>query len=128
MRLLKSLCLLLLLLTFSSCGSRNGKVHKVKNLEIYYSDNIDVMYVKSLGDFFEENGLIHDTKQHSIKLTSNTDSFILKMILNDSLKSLSDSQLKELSHLKESIAKNVFKNLNFAIEITDAYFNTIIQP
>ncbi|MFK8037863.1 MAG: hypothetical protein AB8B74_06205 [Crocinitomicaceae bacterium] len=109
-----------------SCGSGNGKLHKVGNLEIYYSKEIQIEYVKSLGIFFKENKLIHPSQVHSVKLTSNSDSFVLKMILNDSLKSVPDSKLKEIAFLEEAIGTNVFKNRNFVIEITDSYFNPII--
>jgi hypothetical protein len=112
---------------FFGCGSGNGKLYVRENLDIFYTQEIQFEYIESLGDFFENNGLIHPTQKHSIKLTSNSDSFVLKMILNDSLKTIPSNMLNELALLEEAIALKVFKNLNFAIEITDAYFNPIIN-
>lgn len=115
-----------LLITIAiSCGSSNGRPYKVHNLEIYYTKEIQIDYVIALGDFFKENELIHPTKTHSVKLTSNSESFLLKMILNDSLKTVPNHKLKEIAFLEDAIGTNVFKNRNFAIEITDSYFNPI---
>ncbi len=119
--------MLLLTIILIGCGNGNGKLYSVRNLEIFYTDDIQFKYVVELGNFFEQNNLIHLNKKHSVKLTSNSNSFVLKMILNDSLKSLPNNKLKELSYLEDAIAQNVFKNRNFAIEITDAYFNPIIK-
>ncbi|MDX1351155.1 MAG: hypothetical protein R3279_12940 [Putridiphycobacter sp.] len=118
----------LLVVLLASCGSANGKRYQVDNLEIYYSDKVPFEYVIGLGEFFQKNHLIHATKKHSIKLGSTSNEFVLFMILNDSLEQVPEDLLKEIEYLEDAIATKVFKNLNFAIVITDAYFNPILKP
>ena len=119
---------LVLIALLYSCGGSNGTMYQVDNLEIYYSKNIEIQYVKKLGAFFKDNHLIHPTQKHSVKLTSSSTEFLLKMILNDTLDKVPVDILKEIEYLEDAIAAKVFENRNFAIEITDAYFNPIIVP
>lgn len=119
---------LLLIIFIASCGGPNGKRYDVGNLEIYYTSKVGFEYVESLGAFFQENNLIHPIQKHSVRLTSSPNEFILNMILNDSLDAVPLDMLKEIEFLEEAIATKVFKNRNFAIVVTDAYFNPIIKP
>jgi hypothetical protein len=118
----------LIFVLLASCGSANGKRYQVDNLEIYYSDKVPFEYVIGLGEFFKKNHLIHTTKKHSVKLSSTPNEFVLYMILNDNLEQVPADLLKEIEYLEDAIATKVFKNLNFAIVITDAYFNPILKP
>lgn len=126
-QILNWLTVLALSIALLACGNPNGKIHQVNNLEIYYSNDVGLDYAKKLGNFFESNNLIHPTQIHSVKLTSSPKSFVLKMILNDSLSEVPLDMLKEIEFLEATIAKEVFENRNFVIEITDAYFNPLIQ-
>lgn len=120
--------ILLLTALVQSCGGSNGKLYEIDNLEIFYSKNIEFQYVEKLGAFFSDHNLIHPTQKHSIKLTSSSKEFILKMILNDTMADVPIEMLKEIEYLEEAIAIKVFENRNFAIVITDAYFNPILVP
>ncbi len=122
---LKSIVLFLSLSLLLSCGTPQGKVKNFGNLEVYYTKEIQMEYVDGIGHFFEKNGLIHPEQTHSVKLTSNSESFILKMILNPDLDSIPEDKLKEIIYLERAIDTTVFKNRNFAIEITDNYFNPL---
>lgn len=123
---IKTLAILLFSIFIGACASPNGKMKKFGNLEIYYTKEIDLAYVNALGSFFERNELIAQDKTHSIKLTSNSEEFVLKMILNPEFDSIPSNMLKDIVFLERAIDTTVFKNLNFALEITDAYFNPLI--
>lgn len=110
-----------------SCGSPKGKKIDIDNLEVYYTEDSYKAYAEKIGVFFKENGLIHPTKKHSIKLTSTPKSYVLNMILTDSLNAVSDKNMLEIEKLELALDTTVFKNLNFVIEITDAYFNPLIN-
>ncbi|MFK8046378.1 MAG: hypothetical protein AB8B72_12855 [Crocinitomicaceae bacterium] len=117
---------LILTLLISSCGSPRGKLYQIDNLEIYYDENKGTAdFVKPLGAFFKDNGLVHPNQKHSVKLTSTPNEFVLKMILNDSLEKVPVDLLKEIEYLEAAIGETVFKNANFAIVITDAYFKPL---
>jgi len=117
---------LILSFVVASCGSPRGKLYQIDNLEIYYDENKGTKdFIRPLASFFQSNNLIHPTQKHSIKLTSNANEFVLKMILNDSLETVPLDMLKEIEYLEAAIGETVFKNANFAIVITDAYFKPI---
>ncbi|MFD1553211.1 hypothetical protein [Putridiphycobacter roseus] len=109
-----------------ACGTPNGKMKQFGNLEIYYTKEIDVSYVDALGSYFQTHQLIAADKTQSVKLTSNSEEFVLKMILNPEYDSIPAKMWKDIVFLERAIDTTVFKNLNFALEITDAYFNPLI--
>ena len=127
----KSIILILLTLVVTSCGSPQGKVKRFGNLEIFYPEKVPVEYVDKLGAFFKANELINPDKTHSVKLTSEDKKFVLKMILNPDLDSVPENKLKEIAYLERAIDTTVFSNqyidIAFEIEITDAYFNSLIN-
>jgi hypothetical protein len=99
------------------------------NLEVFYSDNVAEKYVTATGKYFEENDLILD-KKHSIKLTSNHSTYVLKMILAPELDSLPQSMQNNFTLLEEDIKREVFPDIgstkvNFEIEVCDVNFYPI---
>ncbi len=90
-------------------------------MEIYYSESVPEIYAKNIGNYFKDNNLVLDQK-HSIKLTSNHNSFILKLILNEKYKTLPIAMQTELNALELDIKKSIFKDLNFNLEICDVNF------
>ena len=110
-----------------SCGSPKGKKIDIGNLEVYYTEDSYRPYAEKIGVFFKENGLIHPSKKHSVKLTSTPKNYVLNMILSDSLNVVTDKNMLEIEKLALALDTTVFKNLNFVIEITDAYFNPLIN-
>jgi hypothetical protein len=105
---------------FGSCSKSFGDKKEFDNLEIYYTKT-PVDYVDGVGQYFKENDLILDHK-HSVKLTSNQNSFVLKMILNQKYDKLPEPLEHDLYLLEEDIHQKVFADLNFKIEICDANF------
>lgn len=118
---IKTIGLLFILATLISCGTSFGKKKEFGNLEIFYSDSVPVEYVESVGEYFNDNDLILDQK-HSIKLTSNHDSFILKMILNTDYTILPPEMENDFILLEADLKEKVFKDVNFEIEICDVNF------
>jgi len=111
---------IVIITTLLSCSKSFGDKKDFGNLEIYYTKT-PVEYVEGLGKYFEENDLILDHK-HSIKLTSNQNSFVLKMILNQKYDSLPKPLEHDLELLEDDIRQKVFTDLNFKIEVCDANF------
>tara|TARA_B100000809_G_scaffold255265_1_gene293556 strand:- start:901 stop:1284 length:384 start_codon:yes stop_codon:yes gene_type:complete len=118
---IKTIGLLFILTTLISCGTSFGKKKEFGNLEIFYSESVSVEYVEQVGNYFNDNNLILDQK-HSIKLTSNHNSFILKMILNTDYKELPPEMENDLTLLELDLKDKVFKDVNFEIEICDVNF------
>jgi hypothetical protein len=118
---IKTIGLLFILTTVISCGTSFGKKKEFGNLEIFYSESVSVEYVEQVGEYFNDNDLILDQK-HSIKLTSNHNSFILKMILNTDYKVLPLEMENDFILLEADLKDNVFKDVNFEIEICDVNF------
>lgn len=118
---IKTIGLLFILTALISCGTSFGKKKEFGNLEIFYSDSVPVEYVESVGEYFNDNDLILDQK-HSLKLTSNHDSFILKMILNTDYTELPPEMENDLMLLEADLKEKVFKEVNFEIEICDVNF------
>lgn len=118
---IKTIGLLFILSALISCGTSFGKKKEFGNLEIFYSDSVPVEYVESVGEYFNDNDLILDQK-HSLKLTSNHDSFILKMILNTDYTELPPEMENDLMLLEADLKEKVFKEVNFEIEICDVNF------
>jgi hypothetical protein len=108
-------------LTLSACSKNFGLKKEFGNLEVFYTKDIPIEYVDGVGQYFKDNDLILD-HQHSIKLTSNQNSFILKMILNQKYDSLPAPLKHDLKLLEDDIHQKVFADLNFKIEICDANF------
>jgi hypothetical protein len=108
-------------LFITSCGTSFGKKKEFGNLEVYYSESVPEEYANDIGTYFVNNNLILD-KKHSIKLTSNHDSFVLKLILNDKHKALPEKMESDLRALELDIKNSMFKDLNFKIEICDVNF------
>lgn len=118
---LKTILLTTLLGTLISCGTSFGKKKEFGNLEIFYSPSTPVVYVDSVGQYFIDNDLVLDHK-HSLKLTSDHNKFILKMILDDKLTELPADMEHDLELLESDIHEKVFTDLNFEIEICDVNF------
>ncbi len=114
-----------------SCEASFGEKYTVGNLEIYYTPpGVSEKYVEKLGSYFKANNLIQPTP-HSVQLTSDPYSFVLKMVLDDRYNELPASQNHNLKLLEEDIKRVVFDGLNFRIEICNANFiplNPIQQP
>ena len=108
-------------LLISSCGTSFGKKIEFGNLEVYYSESVPEVYAKNIGNYFIDNNLVLD-KKHSIKLTSNHNSFILKVILNKKYKTLPMEMEAELNTLELDIKNSIFKDLNFNLEVCDVNF------
>jgi hypothetical protein len=109
------------LFLITSCGTSFGKKKEFGNLEVYYSESVPEIYADNIGTYFINNNLILD-KKHSIKLTSNHNSFILKLIINDKYKTLPKEMDSELKALELDIKKSVFTDLNFNLEVCDVNF------
>lgn len=110
----------LLVLFFWSCSKSYGDKKEFGNLEVYYTKT-PIEYVDGVGSYFKENNLILDHK-HSIKLTSNQNTFILKMILDPKYGTFPTELNHQLELFENDIHQKVFANLNFKIEICDANF------
>jgi hypothetical protein len=93
----------------------------IDNLEIYFTKEIGDRFVEGTAKYFDQNNLILD-ETHSIQITSDSESFILKMVLNDEYKSLPISQQKNLALLESDLKETVFEGLNFRIEVCNANF------
>lgn len=109
------------ILILSSCGTSFGKKIEFGNLEIFYSESVSKTYVQSLGDYFVTNNLVLNEK-HSIKLTSDHQSFILKLIINDKYNVFPKDMENELAALESDIQNTIFKDLKFKIEVCDVNF------
>ncbi len=103
-----------------SCSKSYGDKKEFGNLEIYYTKT-PIEYVDGVGNYFKENDLILDHK-HSVKLTSNQNTFILKMILDSKYDTFPTELNHQLELFENDIHQKVFANLNFKIEICDANF------
>tara|TARA_R110002050_G_scaffold49298_1_gene114638 strand:+ start:250 stop:594 length:345 start_codon:yes stop_codon:yes gene_type:complete len=114
------------MLIASSCGTSFGEKYTIGNLEIYFTEDISNRYVEGLGKYFNDHHLIQN-ETHSVQLTSDTESFILKMVLNDEYKSLPSAQKKNLELLTADLQHKVFRDLPFKIQICDMNFNPIEQ-
>ena len=117
---LKVLTYIALITLLYSCGKSFGNKKEFGNLEVFYTKT-PIEYVDGIGKYFKDNDLILDHK-HSIKLTSNQNSFVLKMIINPKYKTLPDSMQHDFELLENDIHQKVFADLNFKIEICDANF------
>lgn len=88
---------------------------------MFYSDNVPVEYAQNVGQYFVDHDLVLDHQQ-SIKLTSNHNTFILKMILDSKYDQLPKEMERDLMLLESDIKSVVFNNANFEIEICDVNF------
>lgn len=121
---IKTIGLIIILSTLISCGTSFGKKKEFGNLEIFYpakNSNIYADYVDELGQYFIDNDLILEQK-HSIKLVSDHDSFILKMILNTDYTELPPEMENDFMLLEADLKDKIFKDVNFEIEICDVNF------
>lgn len=118
---IKTVLLFFIVSTLISCGTSFGKKLEFGNLEIFYSESVPVSYVEDLGIYFEENNLILD-HPHSIKLTSDHDSFILKFILNTDYKALPTEMEDDYLRLESDLKEAVFSDVNFKLELCDVNF------
>tara|TARA_R110002096_G_C14120310_1_gene680798 strand:- start:166 stop:552 length:387 start_codon:yes stop_codon:yes gene_type:complete len=118
----KTIGLIIILITIvSSCGTSFGKKKEFGNLEVFYSDNVPIEYVDKTGQYFIDNNLVLDHK-HSIKLTSNHNSFILKMILDTKFEKFPKDMRQDVMLLESDIKSSVFNGAHFKIEICDVNF------
>ena len=78
-----------------------------------------------MGEYFKENDLILETK-HAVQITSDHESFILRMVLNPKLTVFPEDQRGLLTYLESDIKAEVFNGHNFRIEISDGNFNPIL--
>jgi hypothetical protein len=123
---LKTIALTIILGTLISCGTSFGKKKEFGNLEIFYSsdkntEKSNLEFVNKIGQYFIDNDLVLDQK-HSLKLTSDHNKFILKMILDEKLTELPAEMEQDLELLESDIHEKVFTDLNFEIEICDVNF------
>lgn len=107
-----------------ACKTDLGDRYTVGNLEIYFTRDVSTQYVEATGDYFQQNNLILDTK-HAVQLTSDNESFILRMILNPKLTRFPAEQQALLDSLEADIRREVFQGLHFRIEVCDGNFNPI---
>lgn len=124
MNQLKYLLFVVVTILITSCGASFGEKYTVDNLEIYYTDEIAMHYVEDLANYFKTNKLIQP-KKHSVQLTSDSNSFILKMILNEAYEKLPSQQQHNLELLTAELKASVFNGGNFRIEVCDINFNPI---
>jgi len=118
----KHIILFIILFTLlPACGTSFGKKKVFGNLEVFYSESVSEKYAIEVGDYFVENDLVQDNP-HSIKLTSNHNSFILKLILDSKYKSLPKDKEIAFIALESDIKKSIFKEMNFKLEICDVNF------
>jgi len=117
----KTVGLIIIFITLVSCGTSFGKKRVFGNLEIFYSESVPVEYVKKTGQYFVDNDLVLDHK-HSVKLTSNHNSFILKMILDTKYDKLPNEMESDVMLLESDIKSTVFNGANFKIEVCDVNF------
>jgi hypothetical protein len=126
-----AVALILFTAILASCETSFGEKYTIGNLEIYYTPpGVSEKYVERLGAYFQANNLIQPNP-HSVQLTSDPFSFVLKMVLDDQYKELPASQNHNLKLLEEDIKRVVFDDLNFRIEICNSNFvplNPIQQP
>lgn len=115
---------MLLATLLASCGASFGEKYTRGNLEIYYTDEIAMHYVEDLASYFDKENLIQP-KKHSVQITSDSKTFILKMILNEDYETLPKEQENALFLLEQDIAKEVFNGVNLKIEVCDINFNRI---
>jgi len=115
--------LIFIITGLTACGTSFGKKKEFGKLEIYYSKGtrVPIRYVNALGHYFEDHKLVQENK-HSIKLTSDHNSFVLKMILNPKLKTFPEDMKHDLELLELDLKTTVFEDNNFRIELCDANF------
>lgn len=123
MRIVASLIVFVILI--SSCEASFGDKYTKGNLEIYFTPDIDKDYLPELSAYFFENELVSKDQKQSILLTSDNNSFILKMILDPKYKKVPEDLENNVLYLENDIKHTIFDDLNFRIEITDQYFNPI---
>lgn len=107
-----------------SCDASFGEKYTIGNLEIYYTQFVGERYVEGVGEYFRSHNLIQPEK-HSVQLTTDNESYILKMVLNSDYKTLPEEQDNNLKLLEEDIRNTVFDTLNFRIQVCDLNFNPI---
>lgn len=78
-----------------------------------------------MGEYFKKNDLILDSK-HAVQITSDHESFILRMVLNPTITAFPEDQRNLLANLERDIKEDVFNGHNFRIEISDGNFNPIM--
>lgn len=110
------------LIFLASCGSKGFGEKAIRgNFELYFTSEINERYVSGILDYYEDNGLILEQK-HSAQITSNEESFVLKVIPG---KPLNDTVALNLKILEAEIKADVFENRNFKILLCDAFFNPL---
>ena len=117
---IKTIGLIIILSALISCGTSFGEKREFGNLEIFYT-KVPVKYVEEVGQYFIDNDLVLD-QRHSVKLTSNHDSFILKMILNTDYTELPPEMESDLMLLESDLKNKIFEDVNFEIELCDVNF------
>ena len=115
----KICCSLVLSVILISCSTSFGDKYEVGNLEIFHTKNVGIEYVEKVGEYFEKNNLIGETKQ-SLQLTADTAQFLLRIV---SLEEETEESKENLKLLEEDLANTVFKDRNFKIQLCDAFFN-----
>ena len=121
MKIKTTIILLGLVFSMYSCGTSFGKKKEFGNLEVFYSESVPVKYANAVGQFFIDNQLVLE-QPHSIKLTSNHKTFILKLILDSKFTTLPSEKESELKALELAMKNEVFKDVNFEIELCDVNF------
>src|SRR5690606_20033840 len=110
----------IILSTLLSCTASFGEKYTLKNLDIYYTPpGVSERHVEKLARYFDENDLIQN-KQHSIQLTSDHQSYIMKIVLDKEYKALHLDQSNSLVSLEKDIDTTVFDGLNFRIVVCTA--------
>lgn len=109
----------------SSCQASFGEKYVRGNLEIYFTKEMK-SYVETTADYFEENGLIQESK-HSIQLTSSelgseNPGLILKMVESAPNTDIPSNQMNNISSLESELRDEVFLDPNFRIVICNENF------
>lgn len=111
-----------MLITVAGCSASFGEKYTYKQLEIYYTPPaVNERYVESLAQYFDQNNLLLE-KKHSIQLTSDQESYVLKMVLNNQFNKFPEEKLDQINGLEQDIKEKVFNGLNFKIIICNENF------
>ena len=122
----KPFYLICLSLALFACEASYGDKYTIDNFELYYTEEVNPVYVQKTAEYFRDNDLIQEQK-HSAQLSyiEETSTFKLKMILNNKHKKLPAEMVDDLLMLEEEMRTAIFDDLNFVIEVCDEEFNPI---
>lgn len=93
--------------------------------ELYYTENVQKGDAQKLGDYLSKQGAFNESKQISVKIDKQSNTYKFSLIIDDQSK-LGDIGFQQtIKSMCEELSKNVFNNSNVDINLCDKVFKPL---